>query len=213
MSWTVPSHAALPASFRGEAPENGRGPPEETGLREFGCGQLEATETGPPRGKSFTRLCVLVLFAVAEPIDRRDLLLYIRSEDALRWVLPPDAQDPVLKAVREGGCGTFAAGTYTGHAGASETTFASGRYGGKPIHGKMIPQEEEEAIRRVGSMVLEQRRTIHVVDVGRETALRRLIAEHLHHIQRFPVLCRSDGRRLEGPQEFTPENLEKIFSD
>lgn len=150
---------------------------------------------------------------MAQGIDRRDLILYIRSEDVLRWVLPPDAQQPVIRAVREAGFGTFWANTYSGPAGARGTNLSSDYYGNEPVRDKSFPPDEAEAIRRVGQMVLDQGRTIHVVDVGRESPLRRLLAERLHHIQHFPVLYRVDGRRLEGPTEFTPQNLEKFFSD
>lgn len=88
-----------------------------------------------------------------------------------------------------------------------------GYFGNKPIQERGIPEAEQESIQRVISLANDQRRPFHIVDVGKESVLRRVIEEHLHHLHRFPVLVRPDGRRLEGTENFTSENLAEFLSD
>lgn len=148
-------------------------------------------------------------------VDRKDVLMFVNSLRIVR-TLPPDAQDEALRALRDGGHYPFWAGTfgYAGHGGASGSTlWDSGRYGGKPIVENELTPDEEEAIRLVLRLVQERSKTLHIVDVGKETAFRRFIEEHRHHLRRFPVLVRPDGRRLEGIEEFTSEKLEAFLSD
>ncbi len=150
---------------------------------------------------------------MTELVQPGDVLIYIKSEDVVRRVLPPDAHDEAIGALRSGGWYTFLPAGYGGHAGTSSTAYDGPHYGYKPIMGKEVPEAEEDAIERAGATVFAHGRRLHVVDVGKESALRRLISEHLHHLKNFPVLCRPDGRRLEGADEFTQENLEKFLRD
>lgn len=147
-------------------------------------------------------------------VDQKDVLMFVNSLRIVR-TLPLDAQDEAIRSLRDGGHYPFWAGTfgYAGHGGSGSTVFDSGRFGGKPVIEKELSPEEEEAIRLVLRLVREKGKTLHLVDVGKESALRRAFEEHLHHLRRFPVLVRPDGRRLEGIKEFTPENLEKFLAD
>jgi hypothetical protein len=154
-----------------------------------------------------------VVPAMTDLVHPQDVLLYIKSEDVIRLVLPPDAHDEALGALRTGGYYTFQGAPYSSQAGVSATTFPASQYGNQAITEKTIPESEDDAIRRAGRAVLAHGRRMHVVDVGKESAPRRIISEHLHHLKKFPVLCRPDGRRLEGADEFTDENLEKILRD
>ncbi len=54
--------------------------------------------------------------------------------------------------------------------------------------------------------------TLHLVDVGKESGPRKYIEEHLHHQRGFPVLLRSDGQRLEGLAELTPDKVASFLS-
>lgn len=146
-------------------------------------------------------------------VDPRDVLIYIRTEETVRWVLPPEAHDAAIADLRDSGYYTFRPGAYESAPGATSTTFAAGRFQNRPVVEPDVPEDEEEAIRRAGYAVVAHGRRLHVVDVGKESALRRLIAEHLHRLRRFPVLVRPDGRRLEGADQFTDERLASFLAD
>jgi hypothetical protein len=146
-------------------------------------------------------------------LDHRDVLLYIKSEDIVVRVLPPDAADEAIRSLRANGHYSLPPGQgYSGHWGTG-SFFDAGRFGNKPVRAKELPEGEEDAIRRVWAAVQEKGKRLHIVDVGKESALRRVIGEHLHHLQNFPVLVRLDGRRLEGVENFTEAGLEKFLSD
>ena len=52
---------------------------------------------------------------------------------------------------------------------------------------------------------------VRVVDIERVGRLERLVTEHLRGVQRFPVLISPLGRRLEGVDAFTEEELAAIM--
>jgi hypothetical protein len=141
----------------------------------------------------------------------QDVLMYIKSEETIRLVLPPDCHDEALRGLRSQGFYSVAPGpSYAFHVGTSSDV---GNFGNKPILDKEIPEAETEALRRTWAAVYAKHKTLHVVDVGKESALRRVIEEHRHRLQEFPVLVRPDGRRLEGTKNFSDENLAKFLSD
>lgn len=145
--------------------------------------------------------------------ERPEIILYLNSERVVR-ILPADARDAALGALHDRGENTFPlVGGWMGHAGASSTAFDSGNYARRPVISTELSEDEQEALRLVQKLVSEQHRQLHVVDLGQKSALHRLISEHLHHIRRFPALVRSDGRRLEGIEAFTPETLASFLSD
>jgi hypothetical protein len=140
-----------------------------------------------------------------------DLLLYVRSIPVVRDVLPPEARDDALEEMAS--AGWVLAPTHLG-IGAPGTSSASvtSRGGREPVVDHEIPESEEAAVRRVWDLAGRTGRRLHLVDVGKESVLRRVIAEHLHHLHEFPVLVRRDRERLEGAQAFTTENLERFLS-
>jgi hypothetical protein len=145
-------------------------------------------------------------------LSENDVLMYVESEDIIRQILPPESQGEALRGFRE--MGSFACPIpegwgYQGQG--SYFTTSHSEY--QPIKGKEVPAAEAQAIDRARAAVHERGKTLHIVDVGKESALRRVIEEHLHHLHNFPVLVRVDGRRLEGTESFTKENLEKFLSD
>ena len=93
-------------------------------------------------------------------LDPRDVLIYVKSEDIIRWVLPPDAQDEAARALRGKGFYTFASnfGSWSGHSGATGTFFDAGRFGNKPVRGKELPEGEADAIRRAWAAALRKAR-------------------------------------------------------
>jgi hypothetical protein len=146
--------------------------------------------------------------------DDRDVLMYVKSENIIRLVLPPNAQDAGIQAFREHGFLTHQPIFYSGHSGfVGSSVFDSGSFANKPVMDKELSEREAGAVRLVLKVVRERSKTIHIVDVGKESALRRLIVDHLHHLRNVPVLVRPDGRRLEGVQNFSEERLERFLSD
>lgn len=144
-------------------------------------------------------------------VSPRDVLLYVKSEEIIRMVTPPDAQDEVLRAYRARGYCTPPLAALRGLPIAPGP--GAGYFGNKPIREREVPEEDRDSIQRVASLLRERGQSLHIVDVGKESVLRRVIAEHLHHLHRFPVLVRPDGRRLEGTESFTDENLARFLSD
>lgn len=138
--------------------------------------------------------------------------MFVRSEDIIRRVLPPDAHDEALRAFHSQAffCVPPPAALRGGHIGPG---WEAGYFGNKPVRDKEIPEVEEDAIQLAVRAVHGQGRNLYIVDVGKESALRRVISEHLNHLHRFPVLVRPDGRRLEGADNFSRQNLEKFLSD
>ena len=52
---------------------------------------------------------------------------------------------------------------------------------------------------------------VRVVDVEKVGRIERLIAEHLRGVQKFPVLIAPSGRRLEGLEQFTIQELAALM--
>jgi hypothetical protein len=142
--------------------------------------------------------------------------MYVRSRKTILLVTPPNAVNEAMAGMEAHGYYTFGVigGTYGGHAtGGGTSLFDGGRFGNKPVFDEELPEDEAEAVDLVARKVREGGRRLHVVDVGKESALRRLIEDHRHHLKRFPVLLRPDGRRLEGPEEFTEAKLAAFLKD
>ena len=137
--------------------------------------------------------------------------MFIKSEEVLRWVLPADAHEQAVRSLRDQGFfTTLPVSNYGGRVGgASDAGYSQN----DPAHAKELPAAEEELVRRASVVIYARGKRLHFVDVGKESAFRRVIEEHLHHLHRFPVLVRSDGRRLEGPENFTDEKLASFLSD
>lgn len=149
-------------------------------------------------------------------VAREDVLMFIKSIRVIDCVTPPDARDAAISGLESKGHYTFFTGIggYSAHSGFSGSTmFASGHFENKPIFDTALPEDEIAATRAVFQAAHAKGRTVHVIDVGRESAVREFISEHLHHLKSFPVLMRPDGRRLEGCASCTPENLEKFLAD
>lgn len=145
-----------------------------------------------------------------------DVVMFVRSAKVIKLVTPPDAHNEVMGAMEKAGFYTVAAGagSWGVHAtGGGTAFFDGGRFGNRPIFDQELPEDEAETVYRVFRKVREKGGRLHLVDVGKETAFRRLIEEHLKHLPRFPVLVRPDGRRLVGPEECTDAQLDKFLAD
>ena len=147
-------------------------------------------------------------------VAARDVLLYVDSHSIVR-VLPPDAQDECVRGLQAHGFYTFSPGPFGVSVGgfSGSTVFDSSRFGNKPVRGSELSPDEQKVVQDVWKQAHAQGRHLHIVDVGKESDLHRYIQEYRHHLRRFPVLVRPDGRRLEGVEAFTPENLAHFFTD
>ena len=147
-------------------------------------------------------------------VAARDVLLYVDSHSIV-GVLPPDAQGEAVRGLQTQGFYTFAPGSFSSRAGgfSGGTGFDAPRFGNEAVRGTELSEDEEKVVQDVWKQAHAQGRHLHIVDIGKESELHRFIEEHRHHLRRFPVLVRPDGRRLEGMEEFTPEKLAHFFSD
>ena len=150
---------------------------------------------------------------MSDPVRAGDVLMYINSLKIVR-VLPPDSRDAAIGALQDHGAYTFVPQGWSGHGGfLGDTPFNAGHYGGRPIETEELTEDEETAIRLVLTLAHDHGRSVHIVDIGRETSFHRYIEEHRHHLKQFPVLLRPDGRRLDGIEQFSRDRLGKFFSD
>jgi hypothetical protein len=141
----------------------------------------------------------------------QDVLMYVNSAAIVR-TLPVGDHDLLLGGMQEHGyCTVPAGGSASSHIVPAD--YNAGDFGGRPVRGQELSEEDQEACLRAWEAVHRTGKTLHIVDVGKESELHRYIALHLHHLRRFPVLVRPDGRRLEGPEAFTEENLARFLSD
>jgi hypothetical protein len=142
-----------------------------------------------------------------------DVIMYVNSHQVV-GTMPPDARDAVIDGLQQHGYYTFFASGVVGHGGAAgSTVYSGGHFENRPIEGSSLSEDDEKAIDLVWKLVRQHEKTVHIVDVGRETGFHRYIEEHRHHLKQFPVLVRPDGRRLEGIGQFTDENLEVFLRD
>lgn len=144
-------------------------------------------------------------------VQRSDVLMFVKSESHIVAVLPPDYQNEAIASTRSTGGYTFP--PITGHASGGGQAAWGESLGGRPIHQTELPADEEMALDRVARALAAKAGRLHVVDVGKQSSLRRYIEDRLHHLTNFPVLVRPDGRRLEGCSSFTDSNLAKFLAD
>lgn len=146
-----------------------------------------------------------------------DLFLYVDSEHIVR-VLAPEFRDPAILSLRQQGYYTFFAGTAAPggialHGGYNASTLLdSGSFGGKPIVEHELTEGEKETVRTIFRLARERGMTLHLVEVGKESWLRKLTEVHLHHLRKFPVWVRSDGQRLEGVPKLSVQQIESFLS-
>ncbi len=187
------------------------GPQPRTSLVKFGRAHQKQ------QGNSYPKYVLSPERAMEPRPGLRDLILYVNSEHIVR-VLAPEYRDPAISSLRQQGYYTFFAGTAAPvgiavHGGYNASTLLdSGSFGGKPIVEHELTEDEKETIRTIFRLARERGMTLHLVDVGKESWLRKLIEVHLHHLREFPVLVRPDGQRLEGVPKWSVQQIESFLS-
>ena len=130
------------------------------------------------------------------PEESRELVVYVQSKKAV----PTFYRAPAPSAVRavSGAGGEAPSGS---HEESAPT--------GEPIY--FLSDDQSRCVAQVEEMAARRGYRIRVVDVEKVGRIERLIAEHLRGVQKFPVLIAPSGRRLEGLDQFTIQELAALM--
>jgi len=127
------------------------------------------------------------------PEDSRELTLYVQSKKAVTSFYRPAA--------------------LTSEAMLSGST-PSGPPGGEAIADQTVLflSDDQARCQALTEEIASQRGyRVRVVDIERVGRLERLVTEHLRGVQKFPVLISPLGRRIEGCEAFTEDELAAIM--
>jgi DNA-binding Lrp family transcriptional regulator len=128
------------------------------------------------------------------PDESRELTLYVQSKKAVTSFyrpVPPSAETPLPP-------GTMAPSASSGGAIAEQTVL-------------FLSDDQARCQAMTEEIAAQRGYHIHVVDIERVGRLERLVAEHLRGVQKFPVLISPLGRRIEGCEAFTEDELAAIM--
>jgi DNA-binding Lrp family transcriptional regulator len=134
--------------------------------------------------------------------ESHELTLYVQSKKAVTTFFRPPSQQGATQAGPEA---TMAA------VGRIESASSSSgdAVGGTPVFFLSDDQARCQAL--VEEVSAQRGYAIKVVDVAKAGRLERLVTEHLRGVQKFPVLISPLGRRLEGVEAFTEDELAAIM--
>jgi hypothetical protein len=127
--------------------------------------------------------------------ESRELVLYVQSKRAVTTFYRP------APAASRTSIGTPSAGP------ASEAGEGAGV--GEPVF--FLSDDQSRCMALVEDLAAKRGYHVRVVDIEKVGRLERLITEHLRGVQKFPVLISPLGRRLEGVEQFTEDELAAIM--
>lgn len=127
--------------------------------------------------------------------ESRELVLYIQSKKAVTTFYRPPLTPPTAVP---------APGTTAAPPPSEETA----PYG-EPVF--FLSDDQSRCVALVEEVAQKRGYRVRVVDIEKVGRLERLITEHLRGVQKFPVLISPLGRRLEGAEQFTEEELAAIM--
>jgi len=127
------------------------------------------------------------------PDDLRELTLYVQSKKAVTSFYRPSPATP--ESVLAGGAPT--------------TSPASDAVADQSV--LFLSDDQARCQALVEEMANQRGYRVRVVDIERVGRLERLVTEHLRGVQKFPVLISPLGRRLEGVEAFTEDELAAIM--
>ncbi len=130
------------------------------------------------------------------PDESRELVLYVQSKKAVTTFYRPP---PSASTGTVGGSGVGAAPT----AGSESSSV------GEPVF--FLSDDQSRCVALVEDVATNRGYHARVVDIEKVGRLERLITEHLRGVQKFPVLISPIGRRLEGVEQFTEDELAAIM--
>jgi len=127
--------------------------------------------------------------------ESRELVLYVQSKKAVTTFYrpPPSASRPAA-----------APGTTAAPSAGDEPQSV-----GEPVF--FLSDDQARCLALVEEIAAKRGFHVRVIDVEKVGRLERLITEHLRGVQKFPVLVSPLGRRLEGVEQFTEEELAAIM--
>jgi DNA-binding Lrp family transcriptional regulator len=133
------------------------------------------------------------------PEESRELTLYVQSKKAVTtFYRPPVSPAPGSPdAVMAGG-------------GLQSTQRSQpGEPVGEPVF--FLSDDQSRCVAMVEEIAAKRGYHVRVVDIEKVGRLERIITEHLRGVQKFPVLISPLGRRLEGVEQCTEEELAAIM--
>ena len=131
------------------------------------------------------------------PDESHELTLYVQSKKAVTtfFRLPTPASPNAPLAAAAGNV--------------PQTPPSPGDAVGEPVFFLSDDQARCQAL--VEEVASQRGYRLRVIDIERVGRLERLVAEHLRGVQKFPVLISPLGRRLEGVEAFTEDDLAAIM--
>lgn len=133
--------------------------------------------------------------------DSRELTLYVQSKKAVTTFYRPPTQ-AVAQANPD--MGISAVGRIP-----SGSSSSGDAVGGNPVYFLSDDQARCQAL--VEEIARDRGYHLTVVDTERVGVIDRFVTEHLRGVQKFPVLISPLGRRLEGVEAFTDDELAAIM--
>jgi DNA-binding Lrp family transcriptional regulator len=134
------------------------------------------------------------------PEESRELTLYVQSKKAVTTFY----RAPAVSA-SGGATPVLAGGSAPPAAARPEEEGAVG----EPVY--FLSDEQARCVAMVEEVAAKRGYQVRVVDIEKVGRLERIITEHLRGVQKFPVLISPLGRRLEGSEQFTEEELAAIM--
>jgi len=129
--------------------------------------------------------------------ESRELTLYVQSKKAITSFYRPPSQTPTTPEASMAGPAPM--GQPTGGIALGEN----------PVYFLSDDQARCQAL--VEDVAVQRGYRVRVVDIERVGRLERLVAEHLRGVQKFPVLISPIGKRIEGVDAFTEDELAAIM--
>jgi len=130
--------------------------------------------------------------------DSKELTLYVQSKKAVTTFYRPPAPASTGPDALTGVGGIPSGSLPQGDAVADSSVF-------------FLSDDQARCQALVEEIAHQRGFRVRVVDIERVGRLERLVTEHLRGVQKFPVLISPLGRRLEGVEAFTEEELAAIM--
>lgn len=131
--------------------------------------------------------------------ENRELTLYVQSKKAVTTFYRAPAQAVVSPEASQTGVGPIPGSMSSGGGAVSD----------HPVFFLSDDQARCQAL--VEEVAAQRGYGLKVIDVEKVGRLERLVTEHLRGVQKLPVLISPLGRRLEGVEAFTEEELAAIM--
>jgi DNA-binding Lrp family transcriptional regulator len=129
------------------------------------------------------------------PEESRELTLYVQSKKAVTTFYRAPVSPPP--------------GTPSGVAGGGAPSAPDGTSVGEPVF--FLSDDQSRCVALVEEIAAKRGYHVRVVDIEKVGRIERIITEHLRGVQKFPVLISPLGRRLEGVEQCTEDELAAIM--